>query len=109
MAYNLVFTPRAETDLAGLNRNAEKLKKVNKTLGLLETQGPAYPGLNSHKYSSMAGKNGEEVWESYVENNCPAAFRIFWHYGPPNPPRDPNSSDPPPLENLTIVAITPHP
>jgi hypothetical protein len=69
---------------------------VRKTLGLLETQGPRYPGLNSHPYSSLQGPNGEDVWESYAENKTPAAFRVFWYYGPGR-------------GVITVVAITPHP
>ena len=59
-------------------------------------RGECQPGLNTHKYSSIQGKNGEEVFESYVENKTPGAFRVFWHYGPDR-------------QEITIVAITPHP
>jgi len=55
-----------------------------------------HPSLNTHKYESLAGANGEEVFEAYVENKTPAAFRIFWHYGPTR-------------EVITIIAITLHP
>jgi hypothetical protein len=54
------------------------------------------PSLQTHKYNAIQGQNGEEVFESYVENRTPAAFRVFWHYGP-NP------------QEITIIAITPHP
>jgi hypothetical protein len=30
----------------------------------------------------LHGQNGEDVWDSYVENNVPSAWRVFWHYGP---------------------------
>ena len=43
---------------------------------------PTYPGLHSHKYRSIHGSAGEDVWDSYVENHTPSAWRIFWHYGP---------------------------
>jgi hypothetical protein len=55
-----------------------------------------HPSLNTHKYESLSGPNGEEVFEAYVESKTPAAFRIFWHYGPGR-------------EIITILAITPHP
>ena len=55
-----------------------------------------YPGLQTHKYSSLIGPNGEEVFETYAENMTPAAFRIFWHYGPEK-------------GEITIFAVTPHP
>ncbi|MET3204003.1 UNVERIFIED_ORG: hypothetical protein ABIB21_000780 [Arthrobacter sp. UYEF13] len=81
--------------LAGDGHAKEKLNKVRRALGRLQTN-PSHTGLNSHKYSSMSGTNGEEVWDSYVENNTPSAWRIFWHYGPGT-------------RVITIVTITPHP
>lgn len=36
------------------------------------------------------------MWESYLENNTPAAGRIFWSYGPQK-------------GDITIVDIEPHP
>lgn len=53
-------------------------------------------GLQTPEYRSVAGAQGEKVFEAYAENKTPAAFRIFWHYGPE--PGD-----------ITIIAITPHP
>lgn len=72
-----------------------KLKKVRKTLALLQ-QNPQYPGLQSHKYESVTASDGSAVWESYVENQTPGAWRVFWQYGPGN-------------GVLTIVTIGPHP
>ncbi|BCB84694.1 hypothetical protein [Phytohabitans suffuscus] len=97
--YNLHYTDEAEKildDMAASAQYKAKLKKVRKTLRLLEQQGPRYPGLNSHRYESVPGPGGAELWESYVENNTPSAWRIWWIYGP-----DANS--------LTIVYIGPHP
>lgn len=37
--------------------------------------------LNTHKFDSLTGSEDEEVFEAYVENKTPAAFRIFWYYG----------------------------
>lgn len=44
----------------------------------------------------MRGENGEKVWEAYAENKTPSAWRVFWHYGAGG-------------NEITIVAITPHP
>jgi hypothetical protein len=55
-----------------------------------------HPGLKTHKYNSLYGLEGEDVFEAYVENRTPGAFRVFWYYGP-----DKNV--------ITILAITPHP
>lgn len=82
-------------DLADSPSDSVKLKKVRKTLGLLE-QNPRHPGLNSHKYQSVKSVDGSDLWESYVENHTPGAWRIFWIYGPG-------------AGHITIVTIGPHP
>jgi len=100
LRFDLIFQPEAAQQLRALELDEDKvdlvkLKKVRKCLGLLETN-PRHPGLKSHEYQSIQGANGEKVWEAYVENNTPAAWRVFWHYGPGK-------------GAITIVAITPHP
>ena len=74
---------------------AKRLKAVRKTLGYLQTN-PRHPGLNTHKYTSLSGPGGEDVFEAYAENQTPGAARIFWFYGPSK-------------KSITIIAITPHP
>jgi hypothetical protein len=98
MDFNLQFTHQADSDLDVLEQNThlkKRLKAVRKALGYLQTN-PRHPSLNTHKYSSIQGINGEEIFEAYAENDTPAAYRIFWHYGPDK-------------KMITIVAITPHP
>src|ERR1700722_1919281 len=97
--FRLIFQPEAEQHLHALEHDrargdTKKLNRVRKCLGLIE-RNPKHPGLHSHKYNEKKGKNGEDVWDSYVENKAPAAWRVFWHYGP-RP------------DEITIVAITPH-
>ena len=55
-----------------------------------------HPSLNTHKYNEMVGPNGEDVFESYAQNNTPGAYRVFWHYGPGK-------------GTITILEICPHP
>ncbi len=98
MTFELLFTDRADADLNSLEADAslaKRLKAVRKALGLLETS-PRHPGLNAHKFSSLKGPGGEEVFEAYAENRTPAAWRIFWYYGPNK-------------KQITILAITSHP
>ena len=95
MPFKITLTNTASSQLRELERDLVKLKKVRKCLGYLQTN-PKHPGLESHEYSSMQGPKGEKIWEAYAENNTPAAWRVFWHYGPGQ-------------GELTIVAITPHP
>ncbi|MFM5890507.1 MAG: hypothetical protein ACKPFD_15055 [Dolichospermum sp.] len=73
----------------------KKYKKVLKTLGLMETN-LRHPSLKTHEYNSLEGPNKEKIFEAYVENNTPVAYRIFWYYGPDQ-------------SELTILTITPHP
>lgn len=96
--FTLRFTREAAEVLASLEGDPhleKKLKKVRTALGRLQLD-PSYPSLRSHKYSSLSGTNGEDVWDSYVENRTPSAWRIFWHYGPG-------------AGTITVIAITPHP
>ena len=69
--------------------------KIGKTLKHI-SENPRYPGLNTHEISVLTERYGQKVWESYLENNKPAAGRVFWTYGP-------NEGD------VTVIAIEPHP
>lgn len=98
MAFALRFTAQAESDLGSLESDpslSKRFKAVRKALGYLEMN-PRHPGLNTHKFSALTGPNGEEIFEAYAENQTPAAYRIFWFYGPDK-------------KMITIIAITPHP
>jgi hypothetical protein len=91
------FTARAKMDLEELAKDRGKkkrLKSVQKALGLLESN-PRHPSLQTHKYESIKGPSGEEVFEAYAENKTPAAYRIFWFYGA--------------NREIVILSITPHP
>ena len=100
MLFKLTITDTADEQLHDLEfdedkKDLKKLKKVRKCLAYLQTN-PKHPSLETHEYSSIYGENGEKVWEAYAENKTPSAWRVFWHYGP-------NSNE------ITIVAVTPHP
>jgi hypothetical protein len=98
MAFTLRFTPEAARQLERLEKSKDlqkRLKAVRRSLAYLE-KNPRHQSLHTHKYSSIQGLNNEEVFEAYAENQTPAAYRIFWHYGPGG-------------DVITIVAITSHP
>ncbi len=79
-SFRLEFTTKAASQKAALEHgDPKKHKRVLKALGWLELN-PAHPGLHSHPYDSLRGDQGEVAWESYVENQTPAAFRIIWCY-----------------------------
>jgi hypothetical protein len=97
--FKLLYTREAENvldDLRAKRQYETKLKKVRKALSLLEQAGPRHPGLCSHDYQSVPGPGGATLWESYVENKVPSAWRIWWIYGPGD-------------GDITIITIGPHP
>lgn len=105
MQRQLRFTDEAARELSELENSPSKkglLKQVQKTLGLLETN-IKHPGLNTHEFQSLAGANGERVWEAYAQNNTPGAYRVFFHYGPDEMAGKKR------VPVLTVIAITPHP
>lgn len=92
---------------AAANRKRDGKSKSSKQEGLFKqvqqsvarlTTDPKHPGLKTHEYSSLAHpfKRGEKVFEAYAQNHTPGAYRVFWCYGPSK-------------EEITIIAITPHP
>ena len=98
MTFSLLVSNEAAAALRKLERDgglAKRLKAVRKTLGQLESN-PRHPALRTHKYQSLSGPNGEDVFEAYAEQSTPAAYRVFWCYGPEK-------------GQITILAITAHP
>lgn len=75
--------------------NPKKYKKVQKTLGLMQIN-LRHPSLKTHKYNDYPGFEKETVFESYVENKTPGAYRVFWMYAQVK-------------GVITVFAITPHP
>jgi hypothetical protein len=79
-----------------LDKNEEKFfKKLVKSLGYL-AENPRYNSLASHEIEDLTSKYGLKIFQSYLENNTPAAGRIFWAYGPDK-------------RDITVLAIEPHP
>ena len=97
--FHLLYTREAERvldDLRAKKQYEVKLKKVRNALRLLQDAGPRHPGLHSHDYQSVPGPGGATLWESYMENKTPSAWRVWWIYGPDD-------------AQITIVTIGPHP
>lgn len=70
-------------------------QKFGKTMKLL-SMNPRHSGLHTHDIEALTKRYKMKVWESYLENNKPAAGRVFWVYGP-------DQSD------ITIIGLEPHP
>jgi hypothetical protein len=97
-SFELDFLAESKLQLEKLSANRGLLKRfeaVHKALGLIQRD-PRHPGLRTHKFHTFRGPRGEDVFQSYAENQTPGAYRIFWHYGPG-------------VHTITILAITPHP
>lgn len=98
MKFELRFTEKADQQIDEIESNptfSSISKALSKTLGLLSTN-VRHPSLKTHKYDSITGPNGEEVFEAYAQNNTPGAFRVFWYYGPKK-------------EMITILSVSSHP
>ncbi len=98
MNFKLVFSQTAKETLKDLkhSKNKEKIyKALTKTLKFLG-ENPRHPSLRTHKYYSLAGPEGEAVFEAYVQQNTPSAYRVFFFYGPDK-------------KSITVIAVIPHP
>jgi hypothetical protein len=93
MAFDLVLSPDAQGTLEALED--KQRRKVDNCLARL-AQNPRHPGLNSHRYEQFDQIYGSNVWESYVENHAPSAWRVWWAYGPDQ-------------GQITVLLIGPHP
>ncbi len=102
----LRFTLEADKQLTIIENDSSLKsvqKQVRKTLGYLETNLRA-KSLQTHEYQSLTRRYGIKVFEAYVQQNAPGAYRVLWHYGP-----DETSKDGRRIPIITIIAITPHP
>lgn len=96
--FEICFTKEAESQLLDLELDKSKkniYKAVAKTIGLMQVD-LRHPSLKTHEYTTLSRERGYKVFESYAQNNTPSAYRVFWYYGPQK-------------NEITIVAIVPHP
>ncbi len=82
MPFEIIASRKVVEHLDELGRrDPGKFKRVTRCLAKLEHD-PTHPGLSSHPYINLRGPLGETIWESYVENRSPSAWRVWWYYGP---------------------------
>ena len=96
--FEIFLTDKARNQLQklkadkGLNKRYNAVKKTIKFL----SSDPRYKSLKTHEFTSLKGPREEKIFEAYAEQSTPAAYRVFWCYGPGK-------------NQITVVAITPHP
>ena len=117
MSFELQFTKTAEASYLSIKSAAEAalktrlkskkkqkaskqeglFKQVHKTLEFLANN-PRHPSLQTHEYDAIPNpfKATEKIFEAYTQNKTPGAYRVFWCYGPNK-------------QQITVLAITPHP
>ena len=88
---------RRKKEKAKSSRDEGLFKQVYKTVTLLAAN-PKHPGLQPHAYHSLPHPYDptQKVFEAYVQNRTPSAYRVFWCYGRGK-------------RQITLIAITPHP
>lgn len=92
----VLFTPTALSVVEAVRDLTEQgaYQSLKASLALL-ADNPDNVLLRPHRYRSVHGINGEDVWESFVIGDSEDdARRIFWHYG---------SS----MDTIVVVSITP--
>jgi len=102
----LRFTLEADKQLTAIENDPSLravLKQLGKTLRYLETNLRA-KSLQTHEYQSLTRRYGIKVFEAYVQQKTPTAYRVFWHYGPDEVRKDGKR-----IPVITIIVITPHP
>jgi hypothetical protein len=106
MKRELRFSPTAIKQLEEIENNPALkgvLKQVRKTLGYLETDLEA-KSLQTHEFESLTKRYKRKVFEAYVQQNTPGAYRVFWYYGD-----DETKKNGKRIPVITVVAIVPHP
>ncbi len=96
--FEIFLTDRSKEELNRIKADAslkKRYKAVKKTIQLLASN-PRHTSLQTHEFSSLKGPNNEKVYVAYAEQRTPAAYRVFWYYGPSK-------------DQITVIAITKHP
>jgi hypothetical protein len=96
--FEIFLTDEAKNQLERLKKDKGLEKRYNAVKKAIHfsSENPRHRSLKTHEFTSLTGPNGEKIFEAYAEQSTPAAYRIFWYYGPGR-------------NQMTILAITPHP
>ncbi|BBX33644.1 hypothetical protein MMAG44476_14380 [Mycolicibacterium mageritense DSM 44476 = CIP 104973] len=83
--------------LRGTKPKQQMRRKVQRALRIMRDAGPEHRSLQSHRYHNLKGKNGEDVWESYIEHKIANAWRAWWYFVLDEP------------NTILVAAVGPHP
>jgi len=88
---------RSKSGKAKSSREEGLFKQVAKCIQML-LENPRHPALQTHEFGSLSNpySRKEKVFEAYAQQGTPAAYRVFWCYGPAK-------------GKITVLAITSHP
>lgn len=56
----------------------EKFKKAKRAIRIMREAGPKHPSFCTHKMQHLKGPGGAIIWNSYIENRTPQAWRMYW-------------------------------
>ena len=94
--FEIVIVPSVQAVIDELEkRDRPRHRKVLKCFARL-AEDPRYQGLHSHPFTALNDQFGQVIWESYVENQTPSAWRAWWFYGLAE-------------GSITVVLLGPHP
>ena len=96
--FEIFLTDQARIQIQRLKEDQglkKRYKAIKKTINLLSLN-PRHNSLRTHEFSSLKGPENEKIFEAHAEQSTPAAYRIFWYYGPHE-------------KQITIISITSHP
>ena len=77
--FKIRFTEEADDQFLNLRQSKDKkaqLKAIGKALAYMNAN-LRHPSLKTHKFDDMESSFGGDVFESYVQNKTPGAYRIF--------------------------------
>ena len=96
--FEIFLTDEAKSQLERLKKDKGLEKRYHAVMKAIRflSESPRHKSLKTHEFTSLIGPKGEKIFEAYAEQSTPAAYRIFWYYGPGR-------------NQMTILAITPHP
>ena len=97
MMFNIKLTPLALKQLEEIKKREPRqglLKQIIKTIRFL-SENPRHQSLHTHKNQKLSASCKLEIFQAYVQNYTPGAYRIFFTYSTKN--------------EITITSIEAHP